>query len=503
MSSIKAVVFDLYGTLVGIRRRTMHKAVPRLLGVEGVKWVNLIRDQLLVRAFDDQVAFARFVHESLAPGRADVEGRLLELLRAELDSVELYAGVGSLLGFLRRRGYKLGLLSNVSSVHTEPLARLGIAGAFDAVGFSCDAGIAKPEPRFYLDLCARLGVAPEETLVVGDSLPNDVAAPRALGMKSLRVGPDAEQHLRETGLFGFVALEPGSQMATLLGDGDRLALGGGPTGTLRDLRLLPDDKQGHYNLVARARLEYDDGTSEPVYCKRYMFPEGAHVEEFAHHFLAALDIPCCRVALASGPEPCLVASEAPGTKMEGATTSRAVAEQVGSQAAVAYLFANADLRPRNGFVSEGAGGTAITMIDLEHCFFNLALDAGGVEDPLRPETFDRMSAGELKERLKRSVLTPRTMKRARRAFFGTDDLAPELERAFRAGWLATYRRLQGQAARALGLLDARVHRPPYLIIGTQAYRRAMAQVDIDEIRRRLGENADDVYEASFVRASSA
>src|SRR6185295_17909523 len=104
----------------------------------------------------------------------------------------------------------------------------------------------------------------------------------------------------------------------------------------------------------------------------------------------------------------------------------------------------------------------------------------------------RLGAGELKERLKRSVLTPRTMKRARRAFFGTDDLAPELERAFRAGWMATYRRLQGQAERALGLLDARIHRPPYLIIGTQAYRRAMAQVDLDEIRRRLGENADDV-----------
>ena len=502
MSSIKAVVFDLYGTLVSIRRRTLHKAVPRLLGVEGLQWVALIRDQLLVRPFADQESFVHFVHERLAPGRADVEGRMLELLRTELASVELHNGVVPLLNFLRRRGYKLGLLSNVSSVHTEPLARFGLDGLFDAKGLSCDAGACKPEPRFYLDLCARLGVPPAETLVVGDSLANDVAAPRALGMKSVRVGTDEASGLGETARLGFLSLGPDSEMAPLLSDGDRVALGGGPPGTLRDLRLLPDGQQGHYNLVARARLEGDDGSTQPVYCKRYLFPEGAHVEEFAHEFLTALGLPCCQVAITAGPEPCLVASEAPGTKMEGPAASSAVAEQVGSQAAVAYLFANADLRPRNGFVSEGPGGTVITMIDLEHCFFNLALDVEGLDDPLQPETFDRLGAAELQKRLKRSVLTPRTMKRARRAFFGTDTLPAPLEQAFREGWMATYRRLQAQGDHARRLLDARVHRRPYLIIGTQAYRRAMAQVDVDEIVRRLGEDAAEIYEASFVRAPS-
>jgi hypothetical protein len=231
-----------------------------------------------------------------------------------------------------------------------------------------------------------------------------------------------------------------------------------------------------------------------------MFPEGAHVEEFAHHFLGALGMPSCQAAVTAGPEPCLVASEASRAKLEGTTTAP-LALQVGRQAALAYLFANADLRPRNAFVSYAGNDPTIIMIDLEHCFFNLALDVSGLADPLRPEALDRLSDAELSGRVQRRVLTPRTMKRARRAFFRTDDLTNELEEAFKDGWMDAYREVQAQAARAYGLLEERIGREPFLIIGTQAYRRAMARVDLEEIRLRLDQDAETVYRASFGRAS--
>ena len=189
---------------------------------------------------------------------------------------------------------------------------------------------------------------------------------------------------------------------------------GGRTGTLRDLRPLPDSDQGRYNLVATARVDFGDGPPATVYCKRYLFPEGAHVEEFAHRFLRALGMPACEAAVTDGPEPCLIASRAPGRKLEDVTTAAPVAAQVGRQAALAYLFANADLRPRNAFVADDGRGPALTMIDLEHCFFDLALDVTGIDDPLRPSSLDRLGDDELARRVQRRVLTPRTMKRARR-----------------------------------------------------------------------------------------
>ncbi len=449
-----------------------------------------------MRRFESRTEFARFICERLAPGRPGVEERMQAMVEDELASVEPFEGVLSLLAFLRRRGYSLGLLSNLSSVHKEPLRRLAMEPMFDATGFSCDAGVGKPEPRFYLDLCARLGAEPAETLVVGDSVRNDVRVPRSLGMRAVRVGGAAGEGLATTALLGFVSLRPGSELLPLLAAGDQVKLGG-RTGTLRGLSPLPDPEQGRYNLVARGTFDFDGGDATTVYCKRYLFPEGAQVEAFAHGFLAALGMPSCDAAVTSGPEPCLVASTAPGRKMEGTTMTAAVALQVGRQAALAYLFANADLRPRNAFVSDDGAGPTITMIDLEHCFFNLALDVSDIADPLRPESLDRLGDAELEARVRRRVLTPRTMKRARRAFFGTDDLANDFEQAFEEGWVGAYREVQAQGEQACGLLEERARREPFLIIGTQAYRRAMARVDLDEVRRRLAEDAETVYAASF------
>jgi HAD superfamily hydrolase (TIGR01509 family) len=489
---LKAVVFDLYGTLLAIRAPRLRRAAARVLGVAPSQWMELVRGELLTRSFAGVAEFARVICQRLAPGRG-LENAVASMVEEEIASVTPFDGASSLLAFLRRRGYALGVLSNLSSVHKEPLRRLGMDAAFDAAGFSCDSGVTKPDPRAYLDLCARLGVAPEETLVVGDSVPNDVRAPRALGMRALAVG--AESDLPAAALLGFVFLGPGAELKPLLAAGQPITLGG-RMGTLRVVTPLKDAQQGRYNLVATATFE-SHGDAATVFCKRYLFPEGAHVEAFAHAFLAALGMPACAATATPGPEPCLVASRAPGAKMEGAPMTAPLAVQVGRQAALAYLFANADLRPRNAFVSGSAAAPVLTMIDLEHCFFDLALDVSGIDDPMRPERLDRLGEDELLARVQRRVLTPRTMKRARRAFFGTDELPPEMERAFRDGWVAAYREVQAQAATACALLEERAHREPFLVIGTQAYRRALARVDIEETRRRLAADAEDVYARSF------
>jgi len=117
----------------------------------------------------------------------------------------------------------------------------------------------------------------------------------------------------------------------------------------------------------------------------------------------------------------------------------------------------------------------------------------GLADPLRPETFDRLPPDELRGRVKKQVLSKRASNRARRSFF---ELPPEHEVpvAFRAGFLDFYR-AQGPNAGALcALVEERIHAEPPLVIGTHSYRRAMATIDLDDIRQRLAMEPETAFD---------
>lgn len=63
------------------------------------------------------------------------------------------------------------------------------AGGLDLEGLvmiaTVDIGKPKPQPESYLAACEALGTAPAETLMIGDSLPNDVEGARAAGLPAV------------------------------------------------------------------------------------------------------------------------------------------------------------------------------------------------------------------------------------------------------------------------------------------------------------------------------
>ena len=91
----------------------------------------------------------------------------------------------ALLESLRERGLKLGLVSNAFDppdlLHRD-LAELGVAERLDVAVFSSEIGRRKPDPLLFEAALERLGVAPEASLFVGDTLATDVAGAAALGM---------------------------------------------------------------------------------------------------------------------------------------------------------------------------------------------------------------------------------------------------------------------------------------------------------------------------------
>jgi HAD superfamily hydrolase (TIGR01509 family) len=489
-----AVLFDLYGTLVVADERPLSRRLPAALGVSRAAWMDVLRG-LLTTAIDDDDAFVGALARSLAPARPDAEAVCRGLLRAELDAVHLVPGAVSLLNFLRRRGLKLGLVSNLASPFKGAVSRLGLDALFDAFAFSCDEGVAKPEPEIYRRALARLGAEAGATLFVGDSLQNDVRGPAAVGMKTAGIGTregDADVTLFSAAHLGLLDItSPG--FLPLLSPGDRVQVAGREAIVVA-LTPVSDGEQGRYNLVYRLDVHAVGAGFEPLrlYVKRFLLPETAHLEAFAYRLQALTGLPCCTAALHPGAEPLLLLTEAPGAKFEGPLTVD-VARALGAHFVFALLFSNADIRPRNTFVSRGT----VTLVDLEHCFFNLAIDTDGLERPERPETFDRMPADKLTRRIKKKVLSPRATSRARRAFFTDTGRGSPVDAAFHEGFVAFYAAQRARSAEILDALHERVHAEPPLVIGTHGYRRALAEVDVEDIRSRLALEPEAAFEATW------
>ncbi len=93
----------------------------------------------------------------------------------------LYAGVREGLETLRAAGYPLGCVTNKAAQFTEPLlAHLGVRDFFRLVVSGDRLPEKKPHPEPLLFAARHFGVAPEDALMVGDSI-SDVKAARAAG----------------------------------------------------------------------------------------------------------------------------------------------------------------------------------------------------------------------------------------------------------------------------------------------------------------------------------
>jgi HAD superfamily hydrolase (TIGR01662 family) len=88
---------------------------------------------------------------------------------------------------LHNKGYRLGLISNASN--SPDLNRLidnhKLRHYFEIVVISAEEGIRKPDPRIFSKTLKKLGVKPENAIMVGDTLPADVLGAQNSGVKSV------------------------------------------------------------------------------------------------------------------------------------------------------------------------------------------------------------------------------------------------------------------------------------------------------------------------------
>jgi len=132
-----------------------------------------------------------------------VEGELVREV-ADAYSSEREARVAPLPGALealaelRRRGHRLGLLTNGGALlQRAKLERYDLARCFDAVRIEGEVGVGKPEPAAFAGALAALGATGEPAAMIGDDLDADVAGARRAGLAAIWVdhaGAGPPQH---------------------------------------------------------------------------------------------------------------------------------------------------------------------------------------------------------------------------------------------------------------------------------------------------------------------
>jgi putative hydrolase of the HAD superfamily len=208
IKNYQAVVFDLFGTLVGTFSSSAHDIVlenmARTLGVTNDPFAELfdydmrtarelgefstIEENIEVACKQLGVNPAAKAIEEAAKYRYDFMENALKPRNDAVQTIKL----------IKSRGYATGLISDCSPEVPILWPRIPLAELVDVSIFSCEIGIRKPDRRIYKLLCERLGVKPSECLYVGDGDSSELEGALAIGMDSVLIRIQGEdEHDRD------------------------------------------------------------------------------------------------------------------------------------------------------------------------------------------------------------------------------------------------------------------------------------------------------------------
>lgn len=215
LPGIRAVIFDIYGTLLISETGDIAAAEDSLTVTPTEELEELMQGLGITASLTGlEAAFSRevrFEHERMKPLEPYPEieadrlwARILGLdgersllfaaaWEASVNKAWAMPSAAETLRSLRSRGYLLGIVSNAQA-YTLPLFPLllgdtleGFAFEKDLSLFSWQEGRGKPSPRLFADLVAALGkrgLSPGDALIVGNDMLKDMASSREAGLRT-------------------------------------------------------------------------------------------------------------------------------------------------------------------------------------------------------------------------------------------------------------------------------------------------------------------------------
>lgn len=177
-------MFDWGGVLLNQTWKGQMAYAARALGVDperlnvecrGKAW------QLFVEGRISEARFWRYVCGALGVKTPERESLWYDALESVAEHQQ---GVWDVAHALRRRGFKIGLLSNLDMTALQWLEENGDLTLFHAKVYSCHEGIQKPRERIYHMAAERLQVKPNETVMTDDK-PENIVGARSAGLHGI------------------------------------------------------------------------------------------------------------------------------------------------------------------------------------------------------------------------------------------------------------------------------------------------------------------------------
>lgn len=218
-ATVRAIICDVYGTLLKVGPAPQGAAERWRCDVQNIAGPSMgvalkdfdIRCASVVAAEHaarraagepfpevDWIAVVRSAMPGLvdAPTGAD-RATLVSSLHAGCSrTCTAMPGALAAMESLRASGLLHGIASNAQHYTRDELTGAGFPDTFfqpELCFFSGEHGFAKPSPRVFAMLTEKLaahGIAPHETLMVGDSIEKDIAPAAAAGWQTWQIAPD-------------------------------------------------------------------------------------------------------------------------------------------------------------------------------------------------------------------------------------------------------------------------------------------------------------------------
>ncbi len=201
MNEIRAILFDAGGTLIHVDgeavcravklpySETLFRAAEASAHTEAREWIRRHPDST------DAERLPIFIdgmlrHLGITDEAARKKGA--QRIAAQHRRANLWCRPGeraaTTLRRLRRRGYRLGVVSNSNGHVRGLLERARLASFLELVIDSAEVGIEKPDPRIFFIATQHLGLEPARCAYVGDIYEIDVVGARKAGLWPILIG---------------------------------------------------------------------------------------------------------------------------------------------------------------------------------------------------------------------------------------------------------------------------------------------------------------------------
>ena len=198
---IRGILFDAGGTLIHVDGRRFCEAAALGFDDEGFARaesaaVAEVRAWILAHPESTDLerlplfldTILRHLAVASEPDRRAAAARVTEEHRRSNLWSRPTAGASETLSALRRRGYRLGVVSNADGRVRALLETAQVASFFDCILDSAEIGLEKPDRRIFLAAAEKLGMPAESCAYVGDIYEIDILGAKRAGLYPVLIG---------------------------------------------------------------------------------------------------------------------------------------------------------------------------------------------------------------------------------------------------------------------------------------------------------------------------